>query len=773
MRIALLFPTAALAVSVALGAGPKVAVMYSSWPEGAFGFADEYDDELRALGWTFEEFENTKAAELVARLGEFDMVLAASVANHENPQDLGAYADQWLAFLQRGGCLLITDASYGSVLDLWVNKLGEDFPLTTVQCASHREGTPESRAITVAEHPLMTVPNDLALLLQSRTNIWAHLDSWSDAWQSLVTCSDGKSLLLARPVGKGMIIVTSYYSFRGAKEPAAMALLENLQFYRECLSRGLAVDRLVFMPLAPGPGQVEMSLSNRTGADLALRTWVQVEPDGQRPIAGQPVPVKLKSAGNVSVTLPFTIATRGKVILRVVADDAQGERLLDLPRSADLPPAIRVELKRKHLYPRDTHLEAKVLLLPDAGLDPASLRLEHRVDASAPQVQPAPGEQAAIALSLEGLGFGKHSLGLRLLAGDRVVGETTEFFFKHPQGRVSFRPDGATLVEGKPFFPFGFYHVSWTFTAEQRLKTVQDLAAAGFNVIHCGIKHGEMETYGEFLDECARLGVYVITEFGEPMFDVVQRYRDKPAVLGWNPGDEPDGQGVDPREMYARYDRLKQLDPEHLVYTVLCVAPKYGLYARGTEVVAPDPYPIPNSPVTVVYDLLKAAHTEAVRYDTVLWGVLQCFGNYGSWKRPPTAQELRAMTYLALLAGVKGIIYYTYQDGSWLVTDNPEQWETAKALVPEITRLAPALLDGAFELLAEKDSGLYAGCWTHQGRRYVVIVNGGTETVDFELTIRGAVAEKLFGDAATPLLANGKLKGSIGGLGTLVALVSD
>ncbi len=772
MRAVVSLAPLALLLAQAAPAAPRVAVVYSSWDKGGKAFFEEYDAHLRALGWEFEKFENVAIADLVARLGDFDLVIAASVANYEHPQNMAPYRDQWLAFLDRGGCLLITDASYGSVLDLWVNTFGDDFRLTTTTCAAHREGTPESRRITVAGHPLMSVPNDLGPLLRGRP-LWAHLDSWSDAWQSLVTCKDGKSLLLARPVGKGLVVVTSYYSFRGATEPAAVALLRNLQFYRECLSRGLAVDRLAFSPLAPGPGHVELALSNHTGADLALRTWVQVEPEGQALVVGQPVSVELKNAGAASVNLPFAVGTRGNSVLRVVVDNAQGERLLDLPRPVDLPPAIRVELKRKHLYPRDTRLEARVLLLPDAGLDPASLRLEHRVDTGAPQVQRAPGEEAAIALPLEDLGLGKHSLNLRLLAGDKPVGEATEIFLKHSQGRVGFRPDGATLLDGKPFFPFGFYHVSWPFTAEQRLKTVQDLAAAGFNVIHCGIKRGEMETYGAFLDECHQVGVHVITEFGEPMFDVVQRYEDKPAVLGWNPGDEPDGQGVDPREMYARYDRFKELDPEHLVYTVLCVPPRYGLYARGTEVVAPDPYPIPNGPVTIVYDLLKAAHTEADRYDTVLWGVLQCFGNYGGWTRPPTAAELRAMTYLALLAGVKGVIYYTYQDGNWLVTANPEQWQAAKALVPEITRLAPALLDGTFELLAENDRGLYAGCWTHQGRGYVVVVNGGAEAADFELAVKGARAEKLFGDAAAPALAGGKLKGSIGGLGTLVVLVSD
>lgn len=771
MRATVLLAPLALLLAQSALAAPRAAVVYSSWDKGAKSFLEEYDAHLRVLGWEFEKFENVAIADLVARLADFDLVIAASVANYEHPQDMTPYRDQWLAFLDRGGCLLITDASYGSVLDLWVNTFGDDFRLTTTTCAAHREGTPESRRITLAEHPLVLVPNDLGPLLQARS-IWAHLDTWPESWRSLVSCADGRSLLLARPVGKGLLVVTSYFSFRGASE-CAVALLQNLDFYREHLGTGLVLDRLAFTPIAPGPGQVEMTLANRTGGDLALRTWVQVEPEGQAPTVGQAVSVEVMDAASASVSLPFVLATRGESVLRVVVDKAPGERLLDLPRTVDLPPAIRVQLKRKHLYPRDTRLEARVLLLPDAGVDPTSLRLEHHVDTGAPRLQPAPGKEAAIALPLDDLAFGAHSLHLRLVAGDRTVGEATEVFVKHPQGRVAFRSDGVTLLDGQPFFPFGFYHVSWPFTPEQRLQMVRDIAAAGFTVAHCGIKSGEMETYGAFLDECERGGVYVITEFGEPMFDVVQRYRDKPAVLGWNPGDEPDGQGVDPQEMYARYDRLKELDPDHLVYTVLCVPAKYALYARGTEVLAPDPYPIPRGPVSVVYDSLKAAREEADRYDTALWGVLQCFGRYGGWTRPPTAAELRAMTYLALLAGVRGIIYYTYQDGQWLVTDNPEQWEAAKALVPEITRLSPALLDGERRMLVEGEQGLYAGLWDHQGRRYVALVNATAEPHQFALPLPGTKVEAPFGDSPLPSLTAGTLKGSLAPLGTMLLVVSD
>ena len=153
-------------------ASPRVAVVYSAWSDNSF--LDEWDDELAELGWPFEKFENVKSADLLGRLSELDLVIAASVSNYENPQDMTPYREQWLQFLDGGGCLLVTDASYATALNQWVNTFGDEFALSSAHCAAHTEKTEESRAIGVADHPLMTVPNDLAPLLRRNLSAWAH-----------------------------------------------------------------------------------------------------------------------------------------------------------------------------------------------------------------------------------------------------------------------------------------------------------------------------------------------------------------------------------------------------------------------------------------------------------------------------------------------------------------------------------------------------------------------------------------------------------------------
>lgn len=84
-----------------------------------------------------------------------------------------------------------------------------------------------------------------------------------------------------------------------------------------------------------------------------------------------------------------------------------------------------------------------------------------------------------------------------------------------------------------------------------------------------------------------------------------------------------------------------------------------------------------------------------------MWAVLQSFAKPNDW-RYPTPEELRAMTYLSLAAGVKGIFYFLYQS----MPDHPEKLEglidpqgqptpmyapTAK-LVEELNKLSPLVM---------------------------------------------------------------------------------
>ena len=93
---------------------PRVAVVYSSFRNGAYTYRNEYDADLAALGWPVERVENRSVGEWIPSLNDVELVIFTGAYNYENTHDLGRHAGQWRRFLEDGGVLLVTDPNYGS-----------------------------------------------------------------------------------------------------------------------------------------------------------------------------------------------------------------------------------------------------------------------------------------------------------------------------------------------------------------------------------------------------------------------------------------------------------------------------------------------------------------------------------------------------------------------------------------------------------------------------------------------------------------------------------
>ena len=126
------------------------------------------------------------------------------------------------------------------------------------------------------------------------------------------------------------------------------------------------------------------------------------------------------------------------------------------------------------------------------------------------------------------------------------------------------------------------------------------------------------------------------------------------------------------------------------------------------------------------------------------------------------------MTYQAIAAGVKGIIYYTFFDGgNSLPTGSPSLWAELKALVPEVNVLAPALLSGQMtRVLADASGDRFASYWVYENRVYVIVVNTSPSSAKaYSLTMpAGTVgpAQPLFsGRPSGMTFSNGMLSGNV------------
>ena len=742
-----------------LADAPRAAVVYSDWSKSSF--ASEYDKHLKTLGWPFDKFQNTRLSELTEKLGDYPFVIAASVANYTQTVKMGPYAAAWRKWLADGGTLIVTDANYGSVLEAWVGAFGPEFACGCASCSAHTKPSDETRVLTVHPDPLADCPKPLGRLIRDNYHQWTHLAKLDAAWHKPVTCVDGAPIFAYRRWGKGLVVLTSAASLKNS--PITRALLENVATHRQLCERG--VEIVSFEPNLDGgsPGRrmarirlkVEPGRVRQVAATLTARnkTW-----KGASATAEETASASVSANGEVTLEVACAIMRSGKVESKLDVQ-ADGQPLLSCEWEETAPHAVGVRLKRKHVYLGDALVAQMAFAGPGrAGARPSPEGAAWQIDDGAWQMREA--KDGDWTIPVDGLPPGAHVFRAKLCYKSGFLeslgpaernlldwGEGEEVqFFTHPEPKYRMRGDHVLLENGQPFFPFGFYNVSWTIPAEERLAMVRDVAKWGYNTVHVGMRGDEYDGdgYGAFLDACAKLGIRVITEFDVGRAEsVISKYRGKAAVMGWNPGDEPAPKGITPQEMFRRYDTFKQIDPDHIAYTVICVPSQYANYAAGTDVLAPDPYPVPRRPVDDVYRRFKEAKAAANRVDTALWAVGQAFGGQkydtkGAWPRWPDAREFRAMSYLSLMAGAKGIIYYTYYDGSFDIRQAPDLLEAAQAFPAELRGLVPFVLDGEGELLAENADGVYAMAWTLGAERRLVAVNARDKEAAVTLPFAGA-----------------------------------
>jgi hypothetical protein len=217
---------------------------------------------------------------------------------------------------------------------------------------------------------------------------------------------------------------------------------------------------------------------------------------------------------------------------------------------------------------------------------------------------------------------------------------------------------------------------------------------------------------------------------------------------------------------------MKSADPEVPTYMTLCVPAAYERYAGMAEVIAPDPYPIRHASASTVpvYKMISQAVAAATPLGRPIWAIPQAFGykDPGSWRVPTFAEE-RNMTYLALLAGAKGLIYYTYRDSGFSMRENPALWEGMKTLPAEVKALEPFLLAGTRTALETGQAEVFAGWWVAGERRVVCVVNAeNTEAREVSVALPAGVAgkaRKLFADRPGGMaITDGKLSGRMGPL---------
>ncbi|MFQ6096980.1 MAG: hypothetical protein ACE5O2_04575 [Armatimonadota bacterium] len=452
------------------------------------------------------------------------------------------------------------------------------------------------------------------------------------------------------------------------------------------------------------------------------------------------------------------------------------------------PPPLAVNLLapnyRGLIFPEvksaKVRIEARIgqPLRGDLGLNDVELRVQLlRGEARSPDEAAAmttvtsrrirPGSPTVrTALDASKLRPGKYTLRVRLLGGRqrRVLGER---YFPVEMLRPDAKPPrvyidqhNRTIVNGEPFFPLGMYFGGGPASrdAERDLRT---FAASSFNTLmNYGINGGSLEEIEQYLDMVNSLGLKIIysikdfydgtrwrpkqvgpwTEEADMVEGIVNRFKRHPAVLAWYLNDELPVSFL-PR-LTERYETVRALDPDHPTWIVLYQVGQLERYLPTFDVLGTDPYPIPEGPVTRAAEWTIRT-VEAVNGRRAVWMVPQAhnWSVYRKGEKPvrgPTYEEMKAMAFLCIVHGAKGLIFYSFQDLKRDPLGFDKRWADVRRVADDVAQVVPIILSTERRpklRITRGADGVHAAAFERNGVPYVIAINATTEEKAFSFRL--------------------------------------
>jgi hypothetical protein len=191
-----------------------------------------------------------------------------------------------------------------------------------------------------------------------------------------------------------------------------------------------------------------------------------------------------------------------------------------------------------------------------------------------------------------------------------------------------------------------------------------------------------------FVDETIR------NENGEYIEAYVKAVKDDDHLLAWYIFEEPKSTLITIEEGEFAYNKIREYDPNRPILFVDFYQPNIQNYRNCYDIFGYDYYPIGNGSVTHWRTQVKAVM--ALARPKPVWLVIQAAGfddPNKAWVLP-TPQEVRCMTYVGIIQGAKGILFWSYY---YLRLSYPEHWQYIQDLGAELNLLSPVLLSPAVD----------------------------------------------------------------------------
>jgi hypothetical protein len=243
---------------------------------------------------------------------------------------------------------------------------------------------------------------------------------------------------------------------------------------------------------------------------------------------------------------------------------------------------------------------------------------------------------------------------------------------------------------------------------------------------------------------------------------------------------------VKPEKVVADYERLRAADPTRPIMLNLGQGVAYDAwhgrgpgakredyltYVRGGDIVSFDFYPVGgetgqdgNARLPLVAKGVQRL-VEWTRGERIVWAILECSRIHNT-DHKPTAKQIRAQAWMALVHGARGIVWFVHQfDPSFReasALDDPDLLSAMSAVNRQVHELAPVLnsptvKDGARVTSSDEKAPIAVMTKRHGGATYVfaVAMANAAARGTFELAgvTDGGTVEVIGEDRKLPLKA--------------------
>lgn len=282
--------------------------------------------------------------------------------------------------------------------------------------------------------------------------------------------------------------------------------------------------------------------------------------------------------------------------------------------------------------------------------------------------------------------------------------------------------DGYICQNGRRILPLGIYYNSFeTIDKLKRKEDVVKIASLGFRFIRTPIGRHDID----FLDLCKSLGMFVVLQNDDPDPKYLSSLVKNHEAFAWRGSfDDVDQGNYSPRLVEDANLVWTELESNVLTYISGGSSSKLYPYIGTSDILASQKYPIPSEPPGSIhrsYTALKRAYdgNPDVAKRVALVANLQAFGWHGT-ERYPTPQELTLHAYTALIAGMRGVLWYTYFDSQNYLPNHPELLEAFRTLIPKLRGFESYMMSGKYTAITTGTNDVFASHWT-TGRRTLVL----------------------------------------------------